>query len=513
MTLQSWTETPARTQQPRPRFALAHTLSLALVLALLSALSSTASADANADAEALIAQGIELRRQGKDAEALEVFKRAAETHSTPRALAQIGLAQQALGQWVAAEAHLKLALDHPNNPWVSRNRDTLGRSLSAVAERLGSVEVQCDVTGASVTVNGVPAGTTPLAEPLRVVAGSAVLEVTAAGYHPLTRNLQVSAGSLARETVTLVAMRATAEPPPVVVDPAPVAGPIACEGGQVDVEGHCCWPGQRWNTTRQHCMGAPDCPEGTIASGITCAPAPPTEAPQERVHETITIREDVVPTQQPSPAPAAPAAPEPAPPVTRNEHPAEGGEISLHVGYGGFFRRDASLFLTTEAGGPRAFALGFVGQFAAGYRPVRWVSFGAHVIGSVQEGDEDYWDEQGGEARLLTLSAGAYVRGHLVGDLHAGAFDLWLGTGFHPFSRAWVDAKELPNALVKAVAIPLEAGVSLFGSSSFGLELKFTMLNWMPLDYCVSTDREYVCGATTQGQTSWDAALGFTWVL
>jgi len=482
-------------------------MGLALGLAFVSALASTASADANADAEALIAQGIELRRQGKDAEALEVFKRAAETHSTPRALAQIGLAQQALGQWVASEAHLKLALDHPNNPWIGRNRDTLGRSLSAVAEHLGSVEVNCEVAGASVTVNGVPAGTIPLAAPLRVVAGSAVLEVTAAGYHPLTRNLQVSAGSLARETVTLVPMRATTETPPVVVDPAPVATTSACEGGQVDVEGHCCWPGQRWNSTRQHCMGAPDCPEGTIPSGITCAPAGATATPQETVHERITIREDVVPQRQSA------IAPERAPVAASNEHPAEGGEISLHVGYGGFFRRDASLFLTTADKGPKAFSLGFVGQFAAGYRPVRWVSFGAQVIGSVQEGDADYWDEQGGEARLLTLSAGAYVRGHLVGELRAGAFDLWLGTGFHPFARAWVDAKELPNALVKAVAIPLEVGASLFGSSSFGLELKFTMLNWMPLDYCVSTDRQYVCGATTQGQTSWDASLGFTWVL
>lgn len=512
MTLQSWTETPARTQHARPRFALANTLRLALGftlgLALLSTQTSIANADANADAEALIAQGIDLRRQGKDAEALEAFKRAAETHSTPRALAQIGLAQQALGQWVAAEAHLKLALDHPNNPWISRNRDTLGRSLATVAERLGSVEVQCDVVGASVTVNGVPAGTIPLAEPLRVVAGSAVLEVTATGYHPLTRNLQVSAGSLARETVTLVPMRAATETPAVVRDPAPVvATTSACEGGQVDVEGHCCWPGQRWNSTRQHCMGAPDCPEGTVPSGITCAPAPATATPHETVHERITIREDVVPQRQ------SPIAVEPAPVVASNEHPAEGGEISLYVGYGGFFRRDASLFLTTADKGPKAFSLGFVGQLAAGYRPVRWVSFGAQVIGSLQEGDTDYWEEQGGEARLLTLSAGAYVRGHLVGELRAGAFDLWLGTGFHPFSRAWVDAKELPNALVKAVAIPLEVGASLFGSSSFALELKFTMLNWMPLDYCVSSDREYVCGATTQGQTSWDAALGFTWVL
>jgi hypothetical protein len=444
----------------------------------------TARADATADAEALLTRGIELRRQGDDAGALELFKQAAEAHSTPRAVAQMGLAEQALGRWVEAEEHLKLALDDANNPWVGRNRETLTRSLAAVSEHIGSIELSCDVAGASVSMNGVLAGRTPLSGPLRAAAGSVVFEIVADGFHPMTRSLQVSAGGLARENVTLVPMR-VALPPPVV---APVVAPVVTPPPTEPV-------------------APPPVPE-TIER-------PPAVDQRSRTHTRITIRENsATQQQQPRPAPPPPA---PEPVVVDDETAvAEGAEISLYVGYGGFFRRDAGLFLTTNDRGPHALNLGGVGQFSVGYRPIRWVSFGAQVIGSLQEGTATYWDQQGGEkasGRLLSLSTGAYVRGHLVGTLFGGAFDLWLGTGFHPFSRVWVNTAELPNYQINAMAMPLELGIALFGSKSFAIELKASMLRWFPLDYCVISAANRVCGGSVQSQTSWDTALGFTWVL
>lgn len=474
MMLQSWTETPIG--PPLKQLALGCAVAGLLLCASSSLGIATAHADASADAEALVTRGIELRRQGNDAQALELFKQAAQTHSTPRAVAQMGLAEQALGRWVEAEEHLKLALDDANNAWVSRNRDTLSRSLAAVSEHLGSVELSCDVAGATVTMNGIPVGRTPLSTPLRAVAGSVVIEIIADGFHPMTRSLQVNAGSLARESVTLVPMRAA---PPVVTPPPP---PVV--------------------TTP-----APPPPEPTPTAPV------PVER-RSRTHERITIRTNSGQQQQPAPAPPPP----PPTIVDRGNEPtlAEGAEVSLHVGYGGFARRDAGLFLTRSEGGPRAFNLGGVAQFTVGYRPIRWVSFGAQVIGSLQEGDTDYFDGQGGElaaGRLLSLSTGAYVRGHLIGELSAGAVDLWIGTGFHPFSRVWVNTDELPNYQINAMAMPLELGVGLFGSDSFAIELKASLLRWFPLDYCVISAADRVCGGSVQPQTSWDTALGFTWVL
>src|SRR5262245_7061850 len=67
-------------------------------------------ADKGGEVEALIKSGVSLREQGKDEAALREFQRAHELSRAPRALAQIALAEQALGRWIDAEAHLEEAL-------------------------------------------------------------------------------------------------------------------------------------------------------------------------------------------------------------------------------------------------------------------------------------------------------------------------------------------------------------------------------------------------------------------
>src|SRR5882757_6909692 len=88
----------------------------ALVVALLSML---ASGTARADDEALLRSGVELRRQGRNAEALAVFQEANGERPTPRAQAQIGLAHHALGQWVEAEIALEHALAIDTDAWIA----------------------------------------------------------------------------------------------------------------------------------------------------------------------------------------------------------------------------------------------------------------------------------------------------------------------------------------------------------------------------------------------------------
>ncbi|UJR83530.1 Hypothetical protein I5071_55980 [Sandaracinus amylolyticus] len=49
--------------------------------------------------------------------------------------------------------------------------------------------------------------------------------------------------------------------------------PSACRPGQVvseDTQGQCCWPGQAWSSSRQSCVGEPECPAGMRASGMAC---------------------------------------------------------------------------------------------------------------------------------------------------------------------------------------------------------------------------------------------------
>lgn len=55
-----------------------------------------------------------------------------------------------------------------------------------------------------------------------------------------------------------------------------------CSDDKEAVDGHCCWPGQRWSKEREACQGTPRCPTGTTAHAGVCA-APPPECPPEMV--------------------------------------------------------------------------------------------------------------------------------------------------------------------------------------------------------------------------------------
>lgn len=165
----------------------------------------------DAEAEALIARGIELREKGKDDEALAVFKKALARSPSPRARAQVALAEQALGLWVAAESDLLAALAVEGDPWIVKNRAPLEGALAVVRRHIGSLEVR-GTDGAEVVLDGVRLGTLPAQAPFRVEAGKRTLELRAKGFHPTTRSIEVPAGTVARETVTLVALPPDAAP-------------------------------------------------------------------------------------------------------------------------------------------------------------------------------------------------------------------------------------------------------------------------------------------------------------
>jgi hypothetical protein len=168
-------------------------------------LTTSSVARADEDAETLITKGIELREKGKDDDALALFKKAYAKTPSPRARAQVALAEQALGIWVAAETDLVAALAAESDPWIAKNRAALDGALGTIRRHLGSLEVR-GADGAEVVVDGAPVGVASPGTSFRVEAGRRTLEVRSKGHHPTTRAVEVPAGGVARETVTLVAV-------------------------------------------------------------------------------------------------------------------------------------------------------------------------------------------------------------------------------------------------------------------------------------------------------------------
>ena len=177
---------------------------LLVAVTLLTLTASPPASAENAEAEARTKHGIELRRLRRDADALDEFRRAYTLEPSPRLLVQIALAEQALGRWVSAEADLLRALGADSEPWIARQRALLESELVTIRAHLGWLEVSVDAPHAEVWVNGSRAD----ARPLRVEAGSLLVEVKAEGYTSARQETSVKAGERARLDVHLAPLPA-----------------------------------------------------------------------------------------------------------------------------------------------------------------------------------------------------------------------------------------------------------------------------------------------------------------
>jgi tetratricopeptide (TPR) repeat protein len=172
-------------------------------LALMSICVSSGAAAAaarGADADKLIQEGVELRRSGDDVTALERFQQALELTPSPRALAQVGLAEQALGRWTQAYEHLHKALDAKGDLWTNKHRAALVEALDHVSDHVGKVEILGGSPGAEVRFDGSPRGTLPVVEPILVPTGKVTIDIVSPGFVSVQRITVVHARESVRES-------------------------------------------------------------------------------------------------------------------------------------------------------------------------------------------------------------------------------------------------------------------------------------------------------------------------
>ncbi len=189
----------------------------ALLIALTAQLAITNVALAKSSKQ-LIEEGLDLRERGQDQRALQLFQEAYRKTPTAQALAQIALAEQALGRWVDAQMHLSEAL-RSKEAWITQRSAPLNRALQAIRSRLARVEVLGAPAGAKVLINGKQVGALPLSAPVYVAAGSTLVELHAEGHRPSSRTIELKAGAFGRETIELLPLPKPSPPPAVVNKP------------------------------------------------------------------------------------------------------------------------------------------------------------------------------------------------------------------------------------------------------------------------------------------------------
>ena len=173
------------------------------------------------DEDSLIRDAIQLRKQGNDHLAQVELQRAYDIAHSPRAAAQLGFAEQALGMWPQAEAHVAEALRARDDRWIRKNRDTLEQSLETIRGHVGRVEIVGGTPGAQVTINGQPAGLLPLAAAVPVSVGPVEIQVRAPGAPLASKTVNVAAGEYARVPFAAPVGSAAAQfqPPPLAIAP------------------------------------------------------------------------------------------------------------------------------------------------------------------------------------------------------------------------------------------------------------------------------------------------------
>jgi len=173
-------------------------LGVACALLLLSA----SPVVAQQSADQLVDEGLSLREQGHDAQALVRFEAAYELDPSPRTLAQIALAEMALTRWLDAERHLLEAMQS-DHEWIQRNQVALNGALAGIREHIGRLQVEADQEGAVLFVDGEEVGTLPLAAPITRLPGEVTIEVRADGFTPEARTVTLTGGQVTREVVRL----------------------------------------------------------------------------------------------------------------------------------------------------------------------------------------------------------------------------------------------------------------------------------------------------------------------
>lgn len=159
---------------------------------------------AEAEIEPFVQRGIDLRKLGRDVEALAIFEDALlKAPASLRVKVHLAATHQALGQWVEADRYLREVLQQPDDPYVRRHRETIEKAYEFVDRRLGSLDVVGEPEGAELVLSGRSIGKLPLAAPVRVPIGSYVLEVRKPGYYSVTRPIAMGGGQLLRESITL----------------------------------------------------------------------------------------------------------------------------------------------------------------------------------------------------------------------------------------------------------------------------------------------------------------------
>jgi hypothetical protein len=150
--------------------------------------------DAQAEAAFHYKQGVALFKEQKYDMALAEFLKSYELKPTWKLRINIGICYYNLDRFLDARKELLAYLEEGGDQVAADKKEQAENLLDQIASLTAEIQVDVNVVGAEVFVDGEPAGETPLGDPLAVVTGIHKIRVTAEGSEPIVKEVTVAGG-------------------------------------------------------------------------------------------------------------------------------------------------------------------------------------------------------------------------------------------------------------------------------------------------------------------------------
>ncbi len=163
-------------------------------------------------------RGVELYREGNYRAAIIEFERAYEIAPNYKVLFNIGQAYLELQDYAAALTAFERFSSEGGAELTDQQKSDVEAEIKKLAGRIAKVEMTVNVPDATISVDDVTVGRSPLTKPLTLSTGRHKIVVSREGYVPETRLVDLAGGDVRQLQVVLnevAAPKPAAEPAPV----------------------------------------------------------------------------------------------------------------------------------------------------------------------------------------------------------------------------------------------------------------------------------------------------------
>ncbi|HEY3354075.1 MAG TPA: PEGA domain-containing protein [Polyangia bacterium] len=159
---------------------------------------------ARARARELLQQGNKQLDQGLYLEALKSFQSAYEAFPSPKLHFNIAQVYNELGRLLDAIRHYELFIRDVKREESTQQWNIANERLFKLQGSIATVQLQCNIVDASVTVDGNVVGNTPIHQPLRFMPGAHAIIVTKPGFDKHVVEITLKAGDAITQRVKLL---------------------------------------------------------------------------------------------------------------------------------------------------------------------------------------------------------------------------------------------------------------------------------------------------------------------